>query len=226
MSIYVRPVREQIEHDRVIRHLQTRLKRKFDVTMNVGPDQAAAQVKSGTQVLFPDLVLLTTDKSRKLAGIVEVETGESVHHLEAMAQWAPFGRLKVPFHLYVPAASADIARRLASDLGAHVTELWTYHAIGDQIRLTCVQKSPIPGEARRKADRERAAEKRAETARPARPVKKIVKTVAKAAKSVVKAAKAAAKPARAAKPKARAAKPVRKPAAGARKAARPAARRK
>lgn len=233
MSIYVRPVREQIEHDRVIRHLQTRLKRKFDVTMNVGTEQAAAQVKSGTQVLFPDLVLLTTDKSRKLAGVIEVETGESVHHLEAMSQWAPFGRLKVPFQLYVPAASADIARRLASDLGAHVTELWTYHAIGDQIRLTCVQKSPVPGEARRKADRERAAEKRAETARPAKPakpVKKIAKAIVKAARTIVKTAKGAAKPARAAKPKPkvkpRAAKPVRKPAAGARKPARPAARRK
>lgn len=227
MSIYVRPVREQIEHDRVIRHLQTKLKRKFDVSMNVGTEQAAAQVKSGTQVLFPDLVLLTADKSRKLAGVVEVETGESVHHLEAMSQWAPFGRLKVPFHLYVPVASADIARRLAADLGAHVTELWTYHAIGDQIRLTCVQKSPVPGEARRKADRERAAEKRAETARPVKQVKKIAKAVTKAAKSVVKTAKAAAKPARGAKPKPRAAaKPVRKPAAGARKPARPAARRK
>lgn len=233
-------MREQIEHDRVIRHLQTKLKRKYDVTMNVGPDQAVASVKSGTQVLFPDLVLLTTDKTRKLAGIVEVETGESVHHLEAMSQWAPFGRLKVPFHLYVPAASADIAKRLASDLGAHVTELWTFHAIGDQIRLTCVQKSPIPGEARRQADRERAAGKRAETARPARPVKrgarsaakvvkrvaKGVKTAAKGAKSVARAAKAVARPARSAKATPRATKPARKPSAGARKSARPAAKRK
>lgn len=207
MSIYVRPVREQIEHDRVIRHLQIKLKRKYDVTMNVGPDQAVAQVKAGTQVLFPDLVLLTTDKSRKLAGVIEVETGESVHHLEAMAEWAPFGRLKVPFHLYVPAASADIARRLASDLGAHVTELWTYHAIGDQIRLTLVDKAPVPGEARRKADRERAAEKRAESAKP----------VKKAASR--KTAKPAAKPAKVSKPKpkARPAKPARKPASTAKK---------
>jgi hypothetical protein len=211
LSIYVRPVREQIEHDRVIRHLQIKLKRKFDVTMNVGPDQAVAQVKSGTQVLFPDLVLLTTDKSRKLAGVVEVETGESVHHLEAMAEWAPFGRLKVPFHLYVPAASADIAKRLAADLGAHITELWTYHAIGDQIRLTLVDKAPVPGEARRKADRERAAEKRAESARP---VKKAAKKAAKpAVKPAARSAKAASKP----KPKARPAKPARKPAAAAKK---------
>jgi hypothetical protein len=217
LSIYVRPVREQIEHDRVIRHLQTKLKRKYDVLMNVGAEQAAASVKSGTQLLFPDLVLWTTDKSRKLAGVVEVETGESVHHLEAMSQWAPFGRLKVPFQLYVPAASADIAKRLASDLGAHVTELWTYHAIGDQIRLTLVQKSPVPGEARRQADRERAAEKRAKDARPG---KAKVRTAAKVVK------KAAAKSAKPAKPSARAGKATRKPAAGARKPARPAGKRK
>lgn len=213
MSIYVRPVREQIEHDRVIRFLQAKLKRKYDVAMNVGTEQAAASVKLGTQVLFPDLVL--TGSNRKLAGVVEVETGESVHHLEAMAQWAPFGRLKVPFHLYVPVASADIARRLAGDLGAHITELWTFHALGDQIRLTLVERSAIPGEARRKADRERAAEKRA--TKPAKPAKPAAKP-AKPAKPA-KTAKAGKATRRAAKPAPR--KTARKPA---RPAARPARR--
>ena len=238
MSIYVRPVREQIEHDRVIRHLHSKLKRKYDVAMNVGAEQTAASVKSGTQLLYPDLVLTANDRGRKVAGVVEVETGESVHHLEAMAQWAPFGRLKIPFHLYVPAASADIARRLAADLGAHVTELWTYHAIGDQIRLTLVEKTPVPGEARRQADRERAAEKREAAAKPARgtktakPAKAAKAKPAKAAKPV-KAAKPApsakaAKPAKRAAGKAGAgkaakARPARKPAA---KPARPAARRR
>lgn len=235
LSIYVRPVREQLEHDRVIRFLQTKLKRKFDVAMNVGPDQAAASVKSGTQMLFPDLVLTSTDKSAKLAGVVEVETGESVHHLEAMAQWAPFGRLRVPFHLYVPAASADIAKRLAADLGAHVTELWSYHSIGDQIRLALVEKSAIPGEARRKADRDRAADKRAAASKPAKP--KAAAKQAKAAKpSKSKSAKSAktsksaksAKTSAKSKPKAKArattsARPARKTA---KKTARGAARRK
>lgn len=216
MSIYVRPVREQLEHDRVIRHLQSKLKRKYDVTMNVGPDQMAASVKNGPQTLFPDLVLM--EGGRKLAGVIEVETGESVHHLEAMAQWAPFGRLKVPFHLYVPVQSADIARRLASDLGAHITELWSYHSIGDQIRLTLVEKTAIPGEARRVADRERAAEKRAAAAKPV----KAAKPAPKAAKPAPKAAKPKARPA--AKPAAR--KTARKPAPAKKAAKRPAARRK
>ena len=39
---------------------------------------------------YPDLVLQTADKNRKLAGVVEVETAESVNHLEAMSQWAAF----------------------------------------------------------------------------------------------------------------------------------------
>ena len=217
MSIYVRPVREQLEHDRVIRHLQSKLKRKFDVAMNVGAEQTAATVKGANGPVYPDLVLTATDRGRKLAGIVEVETGESVHHLEAMAQWLPFGRLKVPFHLYVPVASADIARRLATDLGAHVTELWTYHAIGDQIRLALVQKTPVPGEARRKADRERAAEKRAAAARPAPRASKSAGKAVKAGKA--KAARPA--PRKAARPPARP-KPAAKKAA----ARRPAAKRK
>lgn len=234
MSIYVRPVREQIEHDRVIRHLQAKLKRKYDVTANVGAEQTAASVKLGLQTVYPDLVLL--EGGKKLAGVIEVETGESVHHLEAMAQWAPFGRLKVPFHLYVPVQSADIAKRLAADLDAHITELWSYHSIGDQIRLTMVQKTPVPGEARRKADRERAAEKRAADAKPApraakAPAKAGGKTNGKAAAKANGAR--AAKPAKAAKPKPRVAakaaprKPARKAKpAPAKKAARGSAKRR
>lgn len=225
MSIYVRPVREQIEHDRVIRHLHTKFKRKFDVTMNVGPEQTAASVKAGAQVLYPDLVLTTTDRARKVAAVIEVETGESVHHLEAMAQWAPFSRLKIPFHLYVPVASADIARRLAADLGAQITELWSYHAIGDQVRLTLVEKSATPSGGRGSGAKAAgpAATKAAKAAKPAKAVKpaKAAKPAkpAKAAKAT-KAAKAA-KPAKA-RP-ARSAKPA-KPAKAAKKTAKPAAR--
>jgi hypothetical protein len=212
LSIYVRPVREQIEHDRVIRFLQTKLKRKYDVTMNVGAEQSAASVKGPSGMLFPDLVLTTADRGRKLAGVIEVETGESVHHLEAMAQWAPFGRLRVPFHLYVPVASADIAKRLAADLGAHVTELWSYHSIGDQIRLALVQKTALPGEARRIADRERAAEKREakaapKAARPAKPAAAKSKNKAKPRPAARPAARKAAKKPAAKKPAAK--KPAR-----------------
>ena len=39
--ILVRPVREQLEHDRVIRLLQAKLKRKHDVAVNIGDEQLA-----------------------------------------------------------------------------------------------------------------------------------------------------------------------------------------
>jgi hypothetical protein len=154
--ILVRPVREQLEHDRVIRLLQVRLKRRADVAINIG-DQQTVPIRIGQVQIFPDLVLTSPDKGRKLLGTVEVETAESVNHLEAMAQWAHLGRARAPFHLYVPAGSVDIARRLASENQVNVAEIWSYHTIGDQTRFTMVHRSPPVPEARRPAAEARTA---------------------------------------------------------------------
>lgn len=140
--ILVRPVREQLEHDRVIRLLQLRYKRRFTVGINVGSDETAP-VGAGADALLPDLVLTSLGSGRKLMGVVEVETGESVNQLEAMAQWVRLGRLPVEFALYVPASTATVARRLCADLHVGVTELHTYHSVGDQLRWTLIQKWPL-----------------------------------------------------------------------------------
>jgi hypothetical protein len=139
--ILVRPVREQLEHDRVIRLLQVKLKRKHDVIANIGEDQSTS-VKIGPLQIFPDLVLTTADRGRKLMGTVEVETSESVNHLEARSQWAHLGRARVPFYLYVPLGSVDIARRLAAENHVHVSELWSFHTIGDQTHFRMVHRTP------------------------------------------------------------------------------------
>jgi hypothetical protein len=86
-------------------------------------------------------VLHSPDRGRKLQAVVEVETGESVNHLEALAQWAHFGRLRAAFHLYVPAGMVDVARRLCEDNQIHVGEIWSYHIVGDQPRFTLVHRS-------------------------------------------------------------------------------------
>jgi len=187
--ILVRPVREQLEHDRVIRLLQAKLKRKHDVAINLGDEQTAG-LKIGPGLMFPDLVLSSQDKSHKLEGLIEVETGESVNHLEAMAQWAHFGRARAPFYLYVPAAAVDIAKRLCVENQVTVTEIWSYHALGDQTRFTMVQRSnaPIP----KPAPAERPA--------PA-PAKRPAAAPAKAAKAAKRPAAKARKPAPAKKPK-------------------------
>ena len=204
--ILVRPVREQLEHDRVIRILQVKLKRRNDVTANIGEDQSTP-VKIGLMQIFPDLVLTSTDRGHKLLGTVEVETSESVNHLEARAQWAHLGRARAPFHLYVPAGSLDIARRLAAENQVNVSEIWTYHTIGDQTRFTLAHRSAP--EAKRIAAGRLAAEPKAERAEAPRPA-------ARAA-----SAHPAAPPARPEKkrtavpPKKRSAAPVRRPARGA-----------
>ena len=200
MAILIRPVREQLEHDRVIRLLQAKYKRKFDVVANVG-DEKLASIKVGPAVLFPDLVLTSLQPPRRVVGVVEVETGESVNHLEALAQWANFSKSKAAFHLYVPSGSFDIARRLCDDMQVVCAEFWTYMLIGDQLRFTLARKTDVPEPAGRAA---------AKTPAKAAGGKKAV-----AAKAVAKAARPAkpAKGARAAKP-ARAAKasPKGKPA--------------
>ena len=173
--ILVRPVREQLEHDRIIRLLQVKLKRRHEVAANIGEDQTVP-VRIGPVQIFPDIVLTSADRGRKLMGTVEVETAESVNHLEAMAQWAHLGRARAPFHLYVPAGSVDMARRLAAENQVNVAEIWSYHTIGDQTRFTLVHRSPTdavrrptPSEPRRAAAVTKPPAKRATGAKKRAP---------------------------------------------------------
>ena len=184
--ILVRPVREQLEHDRVIRLLQAKLKRKHEVAINLGEEQTAG-LKIGAGQMFPDLVLTSLDKGHRLEGVIEVETGESVNHLEAMAQWAHFGRARAPFHLYVPASAVDIARRLCVENQVSYAEIWSYHTLADQTRFTLVAKSTAKPPAR------------APEPKPA------PKAVAKPAAKPAAKAKPAAQPKPASKPKPKAA---------------------
>lgn len=244
--ILTRPVREQFEHDRIIRLLQARYRRKFEVAINPGPEQNTS-VGIGEQTVFPDVVLFSQDHAHKLQGTIEVETGESVNTLEAMSQWALFSRLRVPFVLYLPPSALDTARRLCVAHNISVSEIWTYHTALDQVRFTMVQRStaapapaapkprPVPEDAAKPAAKKPVAAAKApakapaakapaaKTATPAKPTKTA------AAKSAAKAAKAAkkAKPvkAAAAKAPARAAAKAAK-ASTARKTARPAKKRR
>ena len=205
----MRPVREQLEHDRVIRLLQAKYKRKFDVAVNPGHTQVAP-VGAGPNPWYPDLVLQAIEKNRKLQGVVEVETAESVNHLEAMSQWATFARLRVPFHLYVPASSVDSARRLCADLQIPADELWSYHAVGDQLRFALVQRSEAGEAAARAAanagnhHQSSKAGKKVAAAASRRPLPK----ASKASKPAKPAAKANSKTASAARRKSPAARPA------------------
>jgi hypothetical protein len=137
--ILVRPVREQLEHDRIIRQLFAKFRRKYEVGMNPGREETAP-VGSGPTALFPDLVLMSQERGHRLQAVIEVETGESVNHLEALAQWAHFARLRAAFYLYVPSGMVEVARQLCDDNQIQVSEIWSYHTIGDEIRFALVHR--------------------------------------------------------------------------------------
>ena len=208
--ILTRPVREQLEHDRVIRQLQARYKRKSDVVINPGHEQNQS-ISVGELVVFPD-VLVFAEGTKRLLTTVEVETGESVNAIEARAEWGVFSRLKVPLHLYVPPVCVDAARHLCDEYQILVSELWTYSTTFDQVRFTMVYRSPdapvvkIPESKPAKAASKAGAKPAKVAAKPA-------------PKPAAKAKAAPKKPAP--KPKAKAAKPKAKPAV---KKAKPAAK--
>ena len=139
--ILVRPFREQVDHDRVIRQLQARFRRKYTVGVNVGSLQETTIRISGMNV-NPDLVLTSTVGVRRLHAVVEVETSESINDLEAMAQWARFAKARGAFHLYVPAGMADVALRICRTKRINVSEIWTYFFVGDNLRFTMFYRSP------------------------------------------------------------------------------------
>ncbi len=215
--ILTRPVREQLEHDRVIRLLQARYKRKNEVIMNPGSEQNQS-VTVENLVVYPDL-LLFAEGGKKLLGTIEVETGESVNALEARAEWGVFCKLKVPMHLYVPPTSVDAARRLCTEYNIPVAEIWTFHATFDQVRFTMIHRSPDAPVVKVSAPAKPAAKAKpvavkpvaAKAAKPVAKAKPAPKPAAKAkSKPVAKAkAKPAAKPVKVSKPAQKAAKPAK-----------------
>jgi hypothetical protein len=197
--ILVRPVREQLEHDRIIRLLQTRFRRRYEAGMNPGAEQNVA-VGSGSSALYPDLVLLSPERGHRLRIVVEVETGESVNHLEALAQWANFSKLRAEFHLYVPSGMVDVARRLCEDNQIHVNEIWSYHTVGDEVRFTLVHRAREAAAPKAKSAASTKPAPKAKTASATRP-KPRAAAVKSRGTNAASRSKSAKKPARMSKRK-------------------------
>ena len=179
--IIFRPIREQLEHDRVIRQLQkqSRWRREFEVAINVGAEEAVS-IKVGNRICYPDLVLTRATSGRRLYGVVEVETAESVNHLEAMAEWNHFGKARGRFYLYVPAGFTDIALRLCQNAEINVTEIWAYYAFGSQAKFSMTYRSPRAARLAKAAKKKASLEKVAKSAAVKR--RKIAKSKSKVTK--------------------------------------------
>ena len=211
--ILTRPVREQLEHDRVIRQLQPKYKRKTDVIINPGNEQNQS-VTVGELVVFPD-VLVFAEGTKRLLITVEVETGESVNTIEARAEWGVYSKLKVPLHLYVPPQSVEAVRRICDEYQIVVAELWTYTTSFDQVRFTLVHRSPdaptVKLPAAKPTPAVRPAQSRPEPVRAAAKAKPVAKPKPVAKAKPVAKPKPAAKATPKAKPAAKKSKPAAKP---------------
>jgi len=103
-----------------------------------------------------------------------------------------FGKLRAPFHLYVPAGMVEVARRLADENHIHVNEIWSYHTIGDEIHFTLVHRSretPAAAARARAAARPAPAPRRKPAARAAKPAARTAKRATRPRKTVKKPAR-------------------------------------
>ena len=201
----MRPVREQFEHNRIIRALHAKFRRKYDAAMNPGIEQNVP-VGTGPAALYPDIVLLSQDGRHRLEAVVEIETGESVNRLEALAQWAHYARVRAAFHLYVPAGMADVARRLCEDNQISVAEIWSYHVVGDEPRFTLVHRNREAAKALARMARKPAP---AQTVKPAAPSRQTAKPARAAKAKPTKAKPTKAKSTKAKPAKAKASAPAK-----------------
>ena len=176
--ILLRPVREQLEHDHVIRLLRTRLRRRFQISVNLGEE--VNPLTLGARRLYPDLMLITNDRANVLQTIVEVETNESINHLEAMAEWLPYGRVRAIFHLYVPSGCSEKTQQLCKEKKIQVDEIWSYHAVGDNMRFTLAYRAPENTAKLKRIEQARKTALAKQRAKPKAKAKKTAKVKKKA----------------------------------------------
>ena len=93
--ILVRPVREQLEHDRVIRLLQAKSRRRYDVDINPGSEQNTP-VAGGPSPLYPDLVLYSATLHDNR--LIEIYLGPGFPEVTFYVRLFAFGAL--PYAMY------------------------------------------------------------------------------------------------------------------------------
>ena len=113
--ILVRPVREQFEHDRIIRVLQARYKRKYEVAINPGGEQNAS-VSVSDLPMFPDLSCISPDTRPQGAGHGRSRDHRIDQHARSDGRVGPVQPPAcVPFICTCRPTSIDTARRLCAE---------------------------------------------------------------------------------------------------------------
>ena len=139
--ILVRPVREQLEHDRIIRLLQSKLRRKYEAGMNPGAEQNGCGRVGARGGLSGRRAACRRSAGRKLR---RSSRSKPASRSIISKRWRN-GRTSRDCArrstCTCPSGMVDVARRLCEDNQIQVSEIWSYHTVGDEVRFTLVHRS-------------------------------------------------------------------------------------
>ena len=124
----------QASHDKALKDIATSpryLKKWGKVVTN--PGSAKIQSVNGQ---YPDIVVLWLYVIDNVKEIGEVETNDSVNETEALSQWLEYGKLGVPFDLFVPPETYTNARELVKKYDIRLREIVPYSYEDGRIKLS------------------------------------------------------------------------------------------
>ena len=84
---------------------------------------------------YPDIVVLWLYVVDNVKEIGEVETDDSVNETEALSQWLEYGKLGVPFDLFVPSETYTNTRELVKKYDIKLRKIVLYSYEGGRIKL-------------------------------------------------------------------------------------------
>ena len=84
---------------------------------------------------YPDIVVVWLYVIDNVKEIGEVETSDSVNETEALSQWLEYGKLGVPFDLFVPSETYTNAHELVKKYEIKLSEIVPYSYEGGRIRF-------------------------------------------------------------------------------------------
>ena len=173
--ILVRPVREQLEHDRIIRLLQAKFRRKYEAGMNPGRAERCRSGRARRPLSRPRAAVAGPRPQAAGRGRGrDRRVGQPPRSAGAVGAFRRSCARR--FISTCPAGMVDVARRLCEDNQIHVAEIWSYHVVGDEVRFTLVHRS------REAPRRSRAVRREAGRAKPAAAPRREAGRVAKPAK--------------------------------------------
>ena len=116
---------EKSRHDRLVteiarlRFAYPNIEHPAYVTYTNEPTQRMG-VKTGSSVVYPDIVVVDASASNNLELIGEVETEATINQ-DHVQQWRTYSGLNASFFLYVPSSLVQEARRLLSSNGVNLS---------------------------------------------------------------------------------------------------------